>query len=103
MSEFKACPSCRGQKTIIGMGLIPEECRNCLGVGYVKREVAPESIEPESIEPVLTVETPVEVENVDIVTPEEQTEVEITPPSLKRKVKANADKATKAARRAKKQ
>jgi DnaJ-class molecular chaperone len=98
MSEFKACPSCRGQKTIIGMGLIPEECRNCLGVGYVKREIAPESIEP-----VLANDAPEEVENVDAVILEEQTEVEITPPSLKRKVKANADKATKAARRAKKQ
>lgn len=33
---MRKCPSCRGQKKVVGLGLIEKECNGCGGVGYEK-------------------------------------------------------------------
>jgi hypothetical protein len=32
------CPSCKGRKSVMGMGMIVKNCSNCKGVGYVEVE-----------------------------------------------------------------
>lgn len=39
MSEFIRCPTCRGKKTILSMGMFEKKCTPCLGVGMVEVNV----------------------------------------------------------------
>lgn len=34
----KACPVCKGERIVIGMGLMTKKCDTCLGVGNVEIE-----------------------------------------------------------------
>lgn len=45
MSYLK-CPSCQGQKTTIGLGMLHHKCKECDGIGYVgSEEVDPKHID----------------------------------------------------------
>lgn len=35
--EIKQCESCRGQKKVMGLGLMEHNCLVCKGVGFVER------------------------------------------------------------------
>ena len=34
---IKRCPTCRGQKIVMGMGGLEHKCKPCAGIGHVER------------------------------------------------------------------
>ena len=52
---YKRCPTCRGTKTIMGMGTISKRCESCNASGYIDEtvlEVTP--IKPVVVQPVVS-------------------------------------------------
>jgi hypothetical protein len=39
MEEFCRCLTCRGTKEVMGLGLFPQKCTNCDGIGWTKRVI----------------------------------------------------------------
>jgi hypothetical protein len=39
MSDLIKCPSCRGTKRIMGMGMMEHDCKPCKGIGWIEPTV----------------------------------------------------------------
>jgi len=46
MTEVIVCPSCRGQKVILGLGMMEQDCIKCDGIGYCEIEKKPNKASP---------------------------------------------------------
>ena len=50
--SVQVCKSCRGQKKVIGLGMMEKTCESCKGIGWIEAEVEPQlipTIEPTSV------------------------------------------------------
>lgn len=79
-TELIGCPACKGKKTLVGLGSVPEQCRECKGIGWIERPVLSEEdkLSEDSAHHVKKVMgAPVKGEPYDLIEPKQQSIAEV--------------------------